>query len=112
MRVADRNGQAPPPEAPTTAPTDEGPMRGELRRQIAFLERDIAKFVALNCPHEPQTASKPRGPGVLATSELEEIRDELLALRTRLHDAVVAEMAARNAAREARRAKPRPWRKG
>ncbi len=117
MRVKDRDGlggggSAPPPEAPSLDPTDEGPMRGELRRQIALLERDIARFVAVNCPHEPLPGSRTRGPGILTTAELEEVRDELLALRARLHERAVSEAAARSAARErALQPRPRWWRR-
>ena len=82
-------GGSPPPEDPWQLGVDEGPMRGDLRRQIAALERSLTRFVLANCPTEQVRTSQTRGPGLLSTSELEEIRDELLACRARLHDRVI-----------------------
>lgn len=83
-------GGAPPPLDPFDPEVDEGPMRGELRRQIAALERQLTRFVQANCPTEEVRTSVTRGPGLLATAQLEEIRDELLATRARLHERLVA----------------------
>lgn len=70
-----------PPETPSDLPgfdTDEGPMRSELRRQIAELEGQLAGIVAQSCPWEPRQVNAPRGPAVQSGANLEQIRDELL----------------------------------
>lgn len=87
MRTDGGAGTPPPPDLRT--PTDEGPMRRELLRQIAHLEAQLSRFTRDNTPFEPMPAVKRRGPAVLPTAALEDIRDELLALRTALHDRVV-----------------------
>jgi hypothetical protein len=68
---------APPADLPSLD-TDEGPMRSELRRQIAALERELAAVVAQSCPWEPRQANVSRGPAVQSSANLEQIRDELL----------------------------------
>lgn len=75
-----------PPAPPGDLPSfecDEGPMRSELRRQIAALEKELATIVARSCPWEPRSVNPTRGPSVQSSSHLEQIRDELLAS---LHD--------------------------
>lgn len=67
---------------------DEGPMRGDLRRQIGYLERQLSRINAIVAPWELRRASPCRGPAVLSAASLEQIRDELLdavrAVRDRL----------------------------
>jgi hypothetical protein len=53
-------------------------MRRELRRQIARLERDVARMKAIVGPWELQRVSSTRGPALLGAEALERIRDELL----------------------------------
>lgn len=75
-----------PPAPPEDLPSfnvDEGPMRSELRRQIAALETELASVIARSCPWEPRTVNASRGPAVQCGANLEQIRDELLAS---LHD--------------------------
>lgn len=68
----------PPPPSSPPRPIDEGPSRRELRRQIARFERILAELSVLRGePCSPINLS--RGPALLATRELESIRDELLA---------------------------------
>lgn len=100
------DGGAPPPIVPDLATVDEGPMRAELLRQIRRLELEIGRFAVDNCPFDTVPAGRTRGPGILPTSALEEIRDELLAIRTALHDLVI-ERAAAKLTRPARR--PSVW---
>lgn len=78
-------GGAPPapPEDLPSFDVDEGPMRSELRRQIAALETELTTVVARSCPWEPRTVNASRGPAVQSGANLEQIRDELLAS---LHD--------------------------
>lgn len=75
-----RSSISPPPPPPSCTPPwpiDEGPARHELRRQIARFERILAELsVLLGEPCSPINRS--RGPALLATRELESIRDELL----------------------------------
>ncbi|HYF26187.1 MAG TPA: hypothetical protein VD931_10655 [Baekduia sp.] len=67
----------PPPEPPLELdPVDEGPMRRELLRQIALLDGELS---ARQAGWSATPASPRRGPAVLASTELERIRDELLA---------------------------------
>lgn len=71
-----------PPAPPFDLPSfnaDEGPMRAELRRQIASLESELSGVIARSCPWEPHTVNALRGPAVQNGAALEEIRDELLA---------------------------------
>lgn len=73
-----------PPDAPEVPPAppddladisvDEGPMRREFLRQIAFLERELAARVS---GWVAERTSARRGPGLLPTAILERIRDEL-----------------------------------
>jgi len=67
---------------------DEGPMRRDLKRQIKALEQEIADFAIENCPYESFSASPVRGPAVLTNAQLEQVRDELLEIRSELHDRV------------------------
>jgi hypothetical protein len=59
---------------------DEGPMRRELMRQIAALELKLSKFRRDHAPYEQLPALLKRGPALLSTEELEQVRDELLEL--------------------------------
>jgi hypothetical protein len=70
-------------------------MREELRRQIAELEAEISRFMALECPDVELPALLCRGPALLSSEELEQVRDELLELRADLHDYVIAQVRAR-----------------
>lgn len=76
-------GAAGPPPARIVG-VDEGPMRGDLRRQIRWLERDLAELAAGLAPWEPRRSSPTRGPSLLSARELEEVRDELLTAIARL----------------------------
>ncbi|MCW2997930.1 MAG: hypothetical protein JWN65_1479 [Solirubrobacterales bacterium] len=87
-------GGTPPPAAPVLPSLDEGPMRAELLRQIRRLELEISRFSVANCPYAAVPASRQRGPAILTTAQLEEIRDELLASRSALHELVVLRMSA------------------
>lgn len=68
---------------------DEGPMRRELARQIAALEGTINRLVVDNAPSRPAQTSPTRGPAILSTAELEQVRDELLAKIARLHGQIL-----------------------
>lgn len=70
-------GKGPPVDDLPELVVDEGPMRGELLRQIGYLEGELTRLVAAYCPWEPRRTSPERGPGVLSTAHLEQIRDEL-----------------------------------
>jgi len=78
----------PPIDLDALLAVDEGPMRGDLRRQIAYLERQLARLNAALAPWEFTRATPARGPAVLPTASLEQVRDELLdavrAVRERL----------------------------
>jgi hypothetical protein len=78
------SGFSPPPiDLDELFSLDEGPMRGDLRRQIARLEREYARLKAVLAPWELNRATSRRGPALLDAASLEQIRDELLsALRT------------------------------
>ena len=89
---------APPPAAPPSPATDEGPMRSELLRQIRRLELETSRFQAANglaASASPQSVT--RGPALLTAAQLEQIRDELLDVRAALHETVVARMLADDA---------------
>jgi len=67
-------GGTPPPATDVPDPVDEGPMRRELLRQIAQLERRLSA----STPGWESTCPTPRrGPALQPTSELERLRDEL-----------------------------------
>jgi hypothetical protein len=68
---------------------DEGPMRRELVRQIAALEGTLSRLVVNNAPHRPARTSPTRGPAILSTAELEQVRDELLAEIARLRGEIL-----------------------
>lgn len=86
-----------PPIPPDIEPitSDEGPMRGELKRQIEALETEIAQFIVDNCPYEELPRLAERGPAVLSTEQLEFVRDELLQLQADLHERLVGRMSER-----------------
>lgn len=92
-RVLSTHGNvgAPPPAIPAGPAVDEGPMRSELLRQIRRLELETSRFQAANglsSAASPQPAT--RGPVLLSTAQLEQVRDELLDVRAALHETVVA----------------------
>lgn len=89
------------PEAPLKPATDRA-ARGELRRQIARLERELGELFASTFPRRgiDWTVGAAGGPRVLGVGELERIRD---GLANRLADAR-AEIARRADAEEAGRA--------
>lgn len=53
-------------------------MRGDLRRQIEWLERDFQHLSSVACPWEARETNHLRGPGLMGAADLERIRDELL----------------------------------
>lgn len=89
------DGGAAPPISPLLPALDEGPMRAELLRQIRRLEIETSRFAAANCPYDPVPVSPRRGPAILTTAQLEAIRDELLVVRTTMHELVVERLTAR-----------------
>lgn len=93
--ITPTGGGAPPPVIPLDLPVDEGPMRSELLRQIRRLEIEMSRFAAANCPYDAAPHSARRGPAILTTAQLEEIRDELLAARAELHQLVVERATAK-----------------
>lgn len=101
------NGGAPPPQAPGPDVVDEGPMRAELLRQIGHLEIGLGQFASVNCPYDAVVASPRRGPAILATADLEAIRDELLAARSMLHDLMVQRVLGAAGPRASRAARGR-----
>lgn len=91
IRTTDRDtgsGRPPLPPILDLPGVDEGPMRRDLKRQIQQLEHEIAQFHVATCPYEAFEASPVRGPAVLTNVQLEEVRDELLAIRAELHERV------------------------
>lgn len=80
----------PPPIDPALFDVDEGPMRGDLRRQIQELERALTRLKAAAFPWEASKTSPSRGPGVLMAADLERIRDELVAALTALQHRLAA----------------------
>lgn len=72
---------------------DEGPMRRELMRQIAALELKLSKFRRDNAPFEQLPALLKRGPALLSTEELEQVRDELINLIDDLQGRVAVRVA-------------------
>lgn len=73
-----------PPAGPVALPgIDQGPMRGELLRQIAQLEEELAVLLARRRDWSRRRISPRRGPALLSTADLERIRDELV---TAVHD--------------------------
>lgn len=79
-------GSPPPPvDLDSLLDVDEGPMRGDLRRQIAFLERELTVLGSLVAPWEPRRTSPMRGPAILSTADLERVRDELVRAVRELH---------------------------
>jgi hypothetical protein len=77
--ITQSRGAGPPPPPELDLPTvAEGPMRGELRRQIERLEREILRLRAIVAPWEPPGPSRSRGPALLGSAALESIRDELV----------------------------------
>ena len=75
----------PPPTdlPPADLDVDEGPMRSELLRQIAGLEEELAVRLATARDWHRRRITPRRGPALLPTAALEQIRDELLRA---LHD--------------------------
>ena len=57
---------------------DEGPMRRELMRQIAALELRFSQLRRDHAPYEQLPPALERGPAMLSTEALEQVRDELL----------------------------------
>ncbi len=84
--------QQPPVVAPERA------ARGDLRAQIARIERELAHLAAATYPRLPQIAppGAGRGPRVLGLGELERVRDAL-AERLTIQRAAAADQAARQA---------------
>jgi hypothetical protein len=66
-------------------------MRGDLRRQIEWLERDLVELRAIVAPWEPIQTHPSRGPRLMSGSQLEQIRDELLVAVDRLRARLAAE---------------------
>jgi hypothetical protein len=106
-----------PPLPPVDLPAwdvDEGPMRSELCRQIAVLERELTGLVASSCPWETLGTSPLRGPSIQSGESLEQIRDELLRsiedLCRRIEGGELEAAAAVVPAERERR--PRRWRRG
>jgi hypothetical protein len=73
---------------------DEGPMRRELMRQIAALELKLSKLRRDHAPFEQLPELLQRGPALLSTEQLEQVRDELLALLDDLRGRVTRRFAA------------------
>jgi hypothetical protein len=82
VTVRDRRGTVPPPPRPPVTTdggaVDEGPLRRELLRQIGELEEQWSIRRARRHPWSRERTSRRRGPALLATADLEAIRDELL----------------------------------
>jgi hypothetical protein len=98
-RTVQHDGVGAPPLTPPPFDfdllVDEGPMRGDLRRQIAWLERDLTRLRAIACPWAPMVTHATRGPGLMSGHELEQIRDELLAAVRDLRRRIAGEAPAR-----------------
>jgi hypothetical protein len=103
--VHDGAPPVPPVDLPDFA-VDEGPMRSELRRQIARLEQELTTLVVTSCPWEPRRSNAARGPAVQSGAALEQIRDELLTAIDQL-TARIAGMGAEEAAEGAAGPAPR-----
>lgn len=91
LKVKSGSGAAPPPiDLDSLLKVDEGPMRGDLRRQIALLERELARIKAIVAPWDAERITPLRGPALLPSETLEQVRDELLnavrAVHARLSD--------------------------
>lgn len=71
-------GAPPAPPAPGQL-VDEGPMRRELLRQIAALDEELTLWLVRTRPWHCARTTPRRGPALLETAALEQIRDELLA---------------------------------
>lgn len=69
----------PPVTPPAELVVDEGPMRAELLRQIAGLEEELVGALAHARDWRRRRTTPRRGPALLPTETLEQIRDELLA---------------------------------
>jgi hypothetical protein len=79
VKVKQAGGTPPPPiDFDALLAVDEGPMRGDLKRQIALLERELTRVKAIVAPWELDRANAARGPALLDSETLERIRDELL----------------------------------
>jgi hypothetical protein len=74
---------------------DEGPMRRELMRQIAALELKLSKFRRDHAPFEQLPELLQRGPALLSTEQLEQVRDEMLGLIDELQGRVTRRFADR-----------------
>lgn len=74
---------------------DEGPMRRELMRQIAALELKLSKFRRDHAPFEQLPELLQRGPALLSTEQLEQVRDEMLGLIDDLQGRVTRRFADR-----------------
>jgi hypothetical protein len=86
VKVKTGSGAAPPPiDLDSLLKVDEGPMRGDLRRQIALLERELARIKAIVEPWDGTRMTPLRGPALLPSESLEKIRDELLNAVRRIH---------------------------
>ena len=73
---------------------DEGPMRRELMRQIAALELKLSRFRRDHAPFEQLPELLQRGPALLTTEQLEQVRDEMLQLVDDLQGRITARFAA------------------
>ncbi len=89
--TTDAGGAPPHPPNLELIAADEGPMRGDLKRQIQALEAELAQCIVDNCPYEVLPTVGERGPAVLTTEQLEFVRDELLVLQRELYERVVAQ---------------------
>jgi len=86
LKTKTGSGAAPPPiDLDSLLKVDEGPMRGDLRRQIALLERELARIKSIVEPWEGKRTTPLRGPALLPSESLEKIRDELLAAVRAIH---------------------------
>lgn len=87
-------GTPPPPIDPALPALDEGPMRGDLRRQIQELESALNRLKIAAFPWETIESSPRRGPQLLAAEDLERVRDELVAVLTSLEHRLAAQQVA------------------